>query len=299
MSVKSVKATINGQTYTLTYNGTSGKYEATLTAPTITSYNQPGGYYGVKVEATDEAGNITTLDGTNTSNRLVVKENVPPTISSLSPSSGARVTSAGPKITGKLTDETNGSGVDTSTFELKVDGVAVSNAGVVFSPVSGGFTFEYQASGLEQGNHTFTVNVSDHDGNVATQKSVTFSVDTIAPSLNVSSPADGVMTNQPSINVVGTTSDVTSSPVTVSIKANGVDQGAVTIGENGNFTKSVALQEGANTITVVVTDSSGLTTTVERNVTLDTAAPSITNIELIPNPVDAGATYIIKVTATD
>lgn len=39
MAVKTVQATINGQTYTLTLNSTSGKYEATVTAPSKSSYN--------------------------------------------------------------------------------------------------------------------------------------------------------------------------------------------------------------------------------------------------------------------
>ena len=62
MAVKTVQATINGQTYTLTLNSTSGKYEATVTAPSKSSYNQSGHYYGVTVKATDVAGNITTKD---------------------------------------------------------------------------------------------------------------------------------------------------------------------------------------------------------------------------------------------
>ena len=33
MSVKTVTAVINGQTYTLTKNNETGKYEATITAP--------------------------------------------------------------------------------------------------------------------------------------------------------------------------------------------------------------------------------------------------------------------------
>lgn len=299
MAIKTVKATINGQTYTLTYNGTSGKYEATLTAPTITSYNKPGGYYGVTVEATDDAGNITIQDETNSANRLTVKETVPPVISNLSPSSGARVTSAGPTISGKITDETNGSGIDTSTFVLQVDGVAVSNADVTFTSVNGGYTFSYQASGLAQGSHNFTVDVKDNDGNAATQKTASFTVDTIAPSLNITSPSDGLETNDASIDVIGTTSDSTSNPLTITVKLNGVDQGAVTVDANGNFTKTISLAEGANTIEVKATDTAGLSTTVTRSVTLDTSAPSITAVELVPNPVDAGATYIIKVTATD
>lgn len=299
MAIKTVKAIINGQTYTLTYNGSTGKYEATLTAPTITSYNKPGGYYGVTIEATDEAGNITTRDSSNTSNRLVVKEKIPPVISNLTPSASARVTTASPKITGTLKDETNGSGVDTDAFVLKVDGVAVSNTKVTFTPVTGGYNFEYTASGLSQGTHSFTVDVKDNDGNAATQKSVSFTVDTIAPSLNISNPADGYITNDDALNVVGTTSDATSSPVTVTVKLNGADQGTVNIGSGGSFSKAITLAEGQNTIEVKATDTSGLSTTVTRSVTLDTVAPTITGIELVPNPVDAGATYIIKVTATD
>lgn len=44
MSVKSVKAIINGQSYTLTLNTSTGKYEATITAPAKSYYTQPGHY---------------------------------------------------------------------------------------------------------------------------------------------------------------------------------------------------------------------------------------------------------------
>ena len=56
MAVKTVQVVINGQTHTLTYNATTKKYEATITAPSTSSYNQNGHYYNVKVKATDEAG---------------------------------------------------------------------------------------------------------------------------------------------------------------------------------------------------------------------------------------------------
>ena len=42
MAIKAVKAVINGQTYNLTLNSGTGKYEATVTAPAESSYNQPG-----------------------------------------------------------------------------------------------------------------------------------------------------------------------------------------------------------------------------------------------------------------
>ena len=40
MSVKQVQAIVNGQAYTLTYNSNTGKYEATVTAPSRSSYRQ-------------------------------------------------------------------------------------------------------------------------------------------------------------------------------------------------------------------------------------------------------------------
>ena len=58
MAVQSVSAVINGQTVNLTYNAESGKYEATVTAPTGSSYPRQGHYYPVSVTATDDAGNV-------------------------------------------------------------------------------------------------------------------------------------------------------------------------------------------------------------------------------------------------
>lgn len=43
MAVKTVQAVINGVTTTLTYNSTSKKYEATITAPATSSYNNNDG----------------------------------------------------------------------------------------------------------------------------------------------------------------------------------------------------------------------------------------------------------------
>lgn len=303
MGISQVQVTINSQTYSLTYNGTSGKYEATITAPITTSYNQSGGYYSVSVVATDQAGNSTTKSGAaDASCRLVVKERVAPTITNLSPSASARLTTASPTISGKVTDETNGSGIAASSFQLKLDGGAAllyNSPGMTWTPVSGGFTFSYAASGLAQGTHSYTVNVSDNDGNAATQASVSFTVDTIAPTLNVTAPANALITNQTNCTVTGTTNDTTSSPVVITITRNGVDQGAVTIDGSGNFTKVITLVNGTNTLLITATDSAGLTTQISRTVTLDTTPPTISLIELVPNPVDAGATYLIKVTATD
>lgn len=147
--------------------------------------------------------------------------------------------------------------------------------------------------------HTIKIDASDNDGNAATQKSVTFKVDTVPPTLSVTSPADGLVTNQAALTVKGTTNDATSSPVKVTIKLNSGVAESVTVGSDGNFSKALTLVAGTNTITVVATDSAGKTTTVTRTVKLDTSAPVIKSVTLNPNPVDAGKTFIISVEVVD
>ena len=139
------------------------------------------------------------------------------------------------------------------------------------------------------------MSASDNDGNTAAAKSTTFTVDTVPPALNVTSPAEGLITAAPALTVSGTTNDATSSPVTITITLNSVDQGDVTVQANGAFSKSVALSEGANTIVVTATDAAGKLSTVTRNVTLDTSVPQIVSASVVPNPADAGATVTITV----
>lgn len=297
MAIQTVRANVNGTWHTLTYNSSTGAYEATITAPGQTSFNQSGGYYNVTVEATNTAGTTGTANGSTLEGlRLYVKEKVAPVISILSPSSGAYVTNNKQPVVFNITDEAGGSGVDLSTLVVKLDGTAVAASTIKSSAITNGYSVTYTpASALSNGNHTVTIDVKDNDGNAATQKSTTFKVDTVAPTLNITAPAEGLITATAALNVVGTTNDATSSPVTVTITLNGTSQGAVTVAANGSFSKSITLAEGSNTITVTAKDSAGLTTTVTRQVTLDSSVPSIVSASITPNPVDAGATMLISV----
>ena len=127
MAIKTVQAVINGQTYTLALNSSTGKWEATITAPGKTSYGQSGGYYNVQVKATNDAGTTGTADGsTLTGLRLVVKEKVAPVITILSPSSGAYVSNSKQPVVFTVVDEDGGSGVDLTSLVVKQDGTAPS-----------------------------------------------------------------------------------------------------------------------------------------------------------------------------
>jgi hypothetical protein len=301
MAVKTVQVVINGQTHTLTYNATTKKYEATITAPSTSSYNQNGHYYNVKVKATDEAGNSVTKDATDTtlgsSLQLKVKEKVAPVISITAPSSSAKLTNNKPVINWTVTDAD--SGVNPSTIKLIIDSQTITT-GITKTQSGKNYTCSYTpTTALSDGTHTIKVSASDYDGNVATQKSVTFTVDTVPPELSVSAPVDNLVTNQSSLVVKGTTNDVTSSPVTLTIKLNGGTEQTVEVGSDGSFTKTLTLVTGENAIVITAKDGAGKTSTVTKKVVLDQTAPVIQSVTISPNPVNAGATYTISVEVTD
>ncbi|RHL43264.1 hypothetical protein DW018_11550 [Eubacterium ventriosum] len=301
MAVKAVQVVINGQTHTLTYNATTKKYEATITAPSTSSYNQNGHYYNVKVKATDEAGNSVTKDATDatlgSSLQLKVKEKVAPVISITAPSSSAKLTNNKPVIKWTVTD--TDSGVNPSTIKLIIDSQTITT-GITKTQSGKNYTCSYTpTTALSDGTHIIKVSASDYDGNVATQKSVTFTVDTVPPELSVSAPVDNLVTNQSSLVVKGTTNDVTSSPVTLTIKLNGGTEQAVEVGSDGSFTKTLTLVTGENTIVITAKDGAGKTSTVTKKVVLDQTAPVIQSVTISPNPVNAGATYTISVEVTD
>ena len=296
MAIKQVRAQVNGQWYVLTLQA-NGKYEASITAPGATSFNQPGGYYNVTVEAENTAGTKGTADASTINGlKLYVKERVAPVITILSPSSGAHVTNNKQPVVFTITDEAGGSGVKLDSVVVKLDGTPVSAGEVTHSAISNGYSFTYTpAQAIGDGSHTVTVDATDNDGNAAAQKSTTFKVDTIPPALNVTSPTEGMITSTAALTVSGTTNDATSSPVTVTISLNGADQGVVTVVGDGAFSKAVTLKEGANVIVVTATDAAGKSSSVTRNVTLDSSVPQIVSATITPNPVDAGQTMLISV----
>ncbi len=295
MAIKSVKININGTEHVLEYNSSSGKWEKTITAPNITSFNLDGGYYPLTVTATNEAGTAASLNASQSDAlKLVVKEKVKPIIALLSPTSGAYVANAQQPISFNVVDENNGSGIKADSIVLKIDNVAVT--GITKTAITNGYNCSYApTSALSDGTHTIQIDVQDNDGNSATTISSSFTIDTIPPVLNITSPQDDLITSNTNIIVTGTTNDATSSPVTIDIKVNGSDAGSVTVNTDGTFSKSVSLTEGENIIEIIATDKANKTTSVTLNVTLDTSVPVISNVEINPNPVDAGATMIVSV----
>lgn len=295
MAVKTVKATINGTAYTLSLNPSTGAYEATITAPSKSSHNQTNKYYDVSVTAYDDAGNSTTVNSSDEkfgdNLKLYVKEKTAPVITVLSPTNSATLTNNKPVISWKCYDAD--SGVNKNTIKLYIDGVEASGT-INASLSSGTYTCTYNPEiALTDGKHTLKFSCYDNDGNYK-ETSISITIDTVPPVLNVTSPANNLKTNQKTITVSGATNDATSSPVTLTVNGNNV-----AVNSNGSFSTTVTLNVGENTITVISMDGAGKTTTVTRTVYYDNTAPVIESISIIPNPVDAGKTFVVSVSVTD
>lgn len=296
MAVKTIQATLNGQTYNLTLNSSTGKYEATITAPSTSSYKQSGHYYPMSISATDDAGNTTTVNTSTAtigdSLKLVVKETTAPTITVTSPTANQTLTNNKPSIAFTVTD--SDSGVNSDTISVTIDGTKYTS-GITKTAITNGYSCTYvPGTALSDGSHSVVVSATDNDGNTKTTSAVSFKVDTVPPALSVTYPPEGFVTNQPTVTVTGTTNDATSSPVTLTINGE-----SVTVTSSGTFSHNVTLTSGTNTITVVATDAAGKSTTVTRTVTYNTSAPVISDVTITPNPVNTGSVFTISVTATD
>ena len=298
MAITKVRVKING-TWTNLTKDSAGKWTGSVTAPASTSYNQSGGYFPITVEATNSAGTVTTVDATDTTLgsvlRLVVKETTKPVIKLVQPSNVAYISNNQLPIIFEVTDETGGSGVNASTVALKLAGTTYKDgsAGMSKTAITNGyrFTFTPQAA-LSDGAKAIEITASDHDGNAAAKVTASYTVDTVPPTLTISSPQDGLATNQKNVVLTGITNDTLSSPVTVTVM-HGSASYTPAVANDGSFSQALVLTEGVNTIKIVSTDAAGKSTTINLTVTLDTSVPTIKSATFAPNPVNASASVQI------
>ena len=214
-----------------------------------------------------------------------------------------------------ITSPTSGTTVTTST--LTVSGTASDNTGVASVTVNGilatGTTNWNAELTLTEGANTITVIATDTSGNTATDViTITYAPtaspscidchmtphgpaiincdschthDITSPTLTITSPADGVTFTTPTITISGTVSDGTGI---ASVTVDGSDVNRTS--DWSIWSADVTLSEGANTITVVVTDTAGSIATPSITITYTPAAGILTgdvNGDGILSSVDA------------
>ena len=236
------------------------------------------------MEAKDLAGNtaqatVTQFPGLG----LRVLEKTKPTISVTYPTNGAYIPSSQPTITWTVLDD--GSGIDPDTIQISVDSGRPLPMASRQRPRRGLYLFLHPLPRRwGDGPHTFRFTVSDHDGNAADAATVAVTVDTVPPTPERDG-AGGGPGDQP-----GRPHGPGYHQRRGIFPGDGEGPGGRrrTGGGHGGRRRQLPgpgdPERGANAITVTATDAAGKSTTVTRNVTVDTVPPAITAVTLAPQP---------------
>lgn len=281
-------AVYKSQQYNASYSG--GEWSVDIPSGSESSYGQSNHTYPIELHAFDAAGNETIMYATDDTYgdqlNIRVLEKTKPTATIKSPTQGSVLGSATQDIVMELSDA-GGSGLNMASVIFKVNNIQVSE-GVSWSDGAGGKkTCTYHATNLSDGSNSVSLQVTDNDGNVSDVAEVTFVISTSAPTLNVTSPTEGLLINSNKVTVSGTAAAGSDAVTLTGVTINGEP---AEVGEGGAFSEEITLQEGENTITIIAKDSLGKTTTVTRHVTVDTKAPIISDVEAEATTVDANST---------
>src|SRR6266568_6041065 len=249
------------------------------TATTVRVNGQPASMSGTSFTATvplaAEGNNVIHIVATDAaahstdSSRTVIHDTHPPVLTLTSPTDGLITKQTSVTVSGTVTDLT--------AVTVNVNGIPL--------PVDATGAFTGSVS-LAEGSNILAVTATDAANN-ATSQPRTVILDTHAPVLAVTAPANGLITNRTPVTVSGSVTDATVVTITV----NGTP---VTVGPDGHFSGSVPLTEGSNTLTTVATDAAGNATTNTRAVTLDTHPPVLA----VTAPTDGLITRVTPVTVS-
>lgn len=284
-------AKYKGQQYNASYNQETQKWSVDIPSGSESSYSHENHTYPIELHAFDAAGNEKIMYATDETYgdqlNIRVLEKTKPTATIVSPTQGSVLGSATQDIVMELSDA-GGSGLNMASAIFKINNIQVVDGVVWSDSADGKKTCTYHATNLSDGSNSVSLQVSDNDGNVSDVAEVTFVISTSAPTLDLTSPAEGLITNSNTVTVAGTAAAGSDAVTLTEVTINGTP---AEIGEGGAFSEEVSgLPDGANTITVVAKDSLGKTTTVMRHITVDTKAPIISDVEAEATTVDANST---------
>src|SRR5439155_3619274 len=224
------------------------RLDANVTGYTVSAVTD--GNHTVQVTAFDGANNSAAASVT------VTVDTTPPALSITYPVAGAVLATGTVTVAWAASDAT--SGLD--HFELSLDGGAVT----VLGPTEGNHTF----AGISQGSHTATLVAFDLAGHT-TAVARAFTVDTTAPTIDLSAPAPGYL----STSTVLVTWVASDNNGLARIKVY-LDGGApIALGANATSTTLIGVSDGLHTIRVQAVDLAGSTASDSVDVTVDTTAP--------------------------
>ena len=242
-----------------TDKGASGVASGT-TAWTATSIPLEVGATVITVTARDAAGLVGTdvLTVTRT-------DGVAPTVDITSPAAGATFS------TTSTTVALGGSASD----NLGVSQVSWSNSKGGSGVATGTASWSVAAVSLQPGANVITVTAKDAAGNVGTDVLTITLTDVVSPTVAIATPtaADTTTTTAANVTLGGTASDFFG--VTEVRWSNDRGGSGVAAGTTSWSVQGLALQPGANIVTVTASDAAGNTASDRITITSDSKAPTI------------------------
>ena len=285
-------AAVNGQTATITIvdstNTVKDTYTATVAAGAwsvnVTAAQAQGladGSYSIKADLSDAAGNAAT-----TATQAIAVDETAPTIAITSPVAGDNIINKVEAAAGVIVSGTAAAGSAAVNGQIATITIVDSTNAVkdTYTATVAGGTWSVnvtaaQAQGLADGSYSIKANVSDVAGNAATTATQAVAVETLAPTVLVSTT--GTTTNQASQTISGTvaaTEAAAGSTVTLFDTVNGVTTqiGTATV-VGGAWSTTVTLPgNGSHSIVAQDTDAAGnVGSSAPVVFTLTTAAPTI------------------------
>jgi len=170
--------------------------------------------------------------------------------------------------------------------------VRLGYSGPVIPVVNGTFSLQYTLRW--EGMNYLDISARDPAGNYSFVY-LSFTLDTIPPQINITNPTEGKAVNTPTLSVTGSIIDQNKDTVTVEVN-NGSPQPLTLVGSN--FSGTVTLNPGPNTLAFNAVDKAGNSTRVTLSVTLDTDTPAVAITSPISGAILSG-TATITVESTD
>ncbi len=227
---------------------------ATATAASCTPPALAGGQHTLSARLQDVAGNLAATTATF----KLSLDTQPPTLTIASPSSA--LVAGGPPVAIQLQYSDAGSGVDTTTLHVVLDGADLTAGCTVAAAAA-----QCPPQALARGSHTLAARLADHSGNLA---AATLAFQVVFPvQVAFSAPVPDTVTGLAVTQIAGTV-----SPQAVAVTVNGIAAAVA----NGSFTiANFGLHDGVNDLVAVAQDAAGNVGTASERITVDLTPPQL------------------------
>ena len=252
-------------------------------------------YYCIQLQCQDLAGNIGYYNSSNN----VLYDPTAPTISLVNSSFNTSNTTL--SITFNYTDNTSSS--NNASCTLYVDGISVASNSTTLNWTN---TVLTASSTQSDGTHTAYVNCTDLAGNIGkSSTTLTVMIDTVAPTVTISSPAADNWTSDNTPTITFKFIDSISPGASCTIDINGIAYGintGVVNNTNTNVDVNASLAEATGySLKVNCTDNVGgnLGSSTARTINVDNTAPTVIASSPADNNWTTDTTPSFTFTATD